>query len=608
MKKVHFLSAALMALALTACNDEPIDKAQSNPIGETGGKYIAINLRNADAGSRALDQIQFIEGTPDENAISDGQLHFFFFDINGEPFSMTGNHISGSVMKDDLDNATNWVKPVVLDKDGNPVDIDPDHVNTGIPTPSSNGAVLILGDSEGFYEGKIPSRIICVANITDDEARLMYANKSIKQLLKDYRTDASSAAPLHKKLTNDEGRFIMTSSTYYADGQIICWSDIKAEMIKGKAEEAKKNPVNIYIERLASKVSVKSYPANPVVHTNTGEDMEITYSYIDPADNTIKESTAKNIIMEPVGWNVNTCSRQVFGIKHLFNETEPGSGILVSDYFDYKQDPSSFNLGYRSFWATTSSINAVSNFIPSKLEKTEGQEIYVMPNTRDPFLQGNGKSGVDRLRGQENFARCFATKILFAAKIHIIDPGTPYEQAIAAEPDKLMYWGGSYYTPEALCLILERNVGKKIAYSRIMEPDDEDGHYKVEFYALGPGSLDKAGQDLTDPTTGMVAEDIDAEVISNVPAAQYWNGMAYYIINISNNLRAPLQDGKNMYGLVRNTAYVYDLIEYIGLGTPVPAPTAETKVENPTESDAFIAAKLNILNWRLVAYDHTTLK
>lgn len=605
MKKVHFLSAALMALALTACNDEPIDKAQSNPVGETGGKYIAVNLRNADAGSRA--DFDYVEGVGNENDITNGQLHFFFYDRNGEPFSMTGKHISGEVMPDDSNNPTNWVKPVILDSNNNPVPIDPDHVNTDANNPSNKEAVLILGDAEGFYEGRIPSRIICVANITDEEARTMYANKSINQLLKDYKTDATSTSPLHKKLTNDDGNFIMTSSTYYYNGEIICWSEIESGMIQGTAAKAKANPVNIYIERIASKVSVKSYPANPYVLNNTGEVMSIDFSYVE--DNTIKEKKGQNVIMEPIGWDVNTCSRQVFGIKHLLKETTAGSGILISDFFDLSKEPGTLSVGHRSFWASTSSINTVSNFIPSELKNEEGQEIYVMPNTRDPLLEGNGKSGVDRLRGFQNFARCFATKILFATKIHVVDPGTPYEQVEGTQPDQLMYWGGAYYTPEALCMILEKNAGEKIAYARILDPDDEDGHYKVEFYALGPGSIDKAGQDITNPKTGMLLDDIDAEVISNIPAAQYWNGLAYYIINISNNLQATSEkyNGKNMYGLVRNAAYFYNFEKYIGLGTPVPAPEAETKVENPTESDAFIAARLNILNWRLIN-EHTILQ
>ncbi len=592
MKKLHFLSAALMALALTACNDDPTaDPKPLGPSGEAAGKYMAINFRNADSRALADDAIDFEEGngTEDENAIAPGQLHFLFFDNYGNPFMMTTGEISGTIKTDEDGAATNWVKPMKID--GN---ITNDNLN-----PSSGNSVLVLGSPDGVYEGKMPSRIMCIANVDDATMMQMYVNKSVDQLL-DYDVSVNAVAPIHNTLTNNLGNFIMTSATYWEGADIICWADIDPQNICANSDLARKNPVQIYIERLASKVTVKSFPADPRVKDVTGEPMEFSYYYYDEDTKQVLQSTPKNIIMEPVGWGLNNKAKRIFGIKHLLHRDN--NNTLYSPYFEDWRD---FNRNGRSYWATTTSRSGFTQFIPDTISSPAGEVVYLFANTRDPFLHGDGVRGLDNVRGRVNFAWTDATKILFAAKPHIVEAGqTEYEAD--APGDQLMSYGGEFYTPEALCRVLERNnPGTRIAFARITRTTDEDGHFKVNFYTLGAGAASFQGRDITDPKTGEVLE-IDATPLQDSPTVQYWNGLAYYIINISNKIYATkgTNKGKEMFGLVRNASYVYDLTEYIGLGTPVPAPEAPTDVENPSESDTYVAAKLNILNWRLVANEH----
>lgn len=594
MKKFYLLSAALMALAMTACNDEPIaDKTPNAPGGTINGKYIAVNFRNTDS-SRALadDEIKFEEGTADENAIAEGQLNFLFYDNDGNPFPMTASEINGAIMPDKDGQPSNWVKPVRID--GTTTD---DNTN-----PTSGNSVLVLGSGNGIYEGKMPSRIVCVANVDNNTMLDYYVNRSIDDLLMNYSTAEGTSAPIHKTLKNETNHFIMTSATYWNGADIICWADIAPQNICANSDQARKNPVQIYIERIAAKASVKTFPKDPRVKTVTGDVMETTYWYYDEEANEVRQSAPKNIIMEPVGWNVNNVGAQNFGIKHLLFRDKDGS--LYSQYFEDYRD---FNRNGRSFWASTSSRNEWDQFIPSELNRPEGYVDYLFANTRDPFLKGEPERGLDNVRGRVNFAWTHASKILFAARPHLVDAGA--EEFEPGTPgDQLMSFGGEFYTPEALCRVLERNnPGTRIAYGRVPRHDGDNGHFQVQFYELGEGSKDITQRDITNPLTGNLIAGVDAQVMQNGPKVQYWNGLAYYIINISNNLmctKGP-DKGKNMYGVVRNTSYNYDLTEYVGLGTPVPTPQAPTDVENPSDADTYVAAKLNILNWRLISNEHT---
>lgn len=584
MKKFQILGAALMALAMTACDNEPQVRPGSNENkGEIAGKFIGISLKNAETvGSRAenLTGPTYVEGSDDENAIKDGQLHFLFFDENGAPFTMLGTNVNDS--KDSYEGS-NWIKPVINAGLADNKDVITKEVE----------AVLILGTGTDSYEGRIPSRVICVANVDDQTIISNYENKSIAELL-DYRTTAATTAPLHTQVYTEEGdkktNFVMTSSSWWDGTNVICWSDITADNICAEAKDATLNPVDIYIERLAAKVTVSGLDAAKPVMANAKEVLTIQVNELQE-NGEVTLSEPKNVIAVPTGWNLNTVSSQTFGIKHLLSRKDDG---LYSPYFASAAD---FNIGVRSFWASTSSINAVQDFKPEELIHANGETIYTLANTRDPFLYGNGTSGVDNLRYKVNFARCYATKVLVGVNFYLVPEGTT-TVAADATPDSFMYWGGMYYTPEALCAVLGRGQdGHGVAYARGV--DEAVGNYNVQFYLVSDPN--QYGKNIT-------GSENDSEItLMSVPTAECWSGMGYYILNISNGIKntkattSPARPaGTTMYGVLRNTSYEYTIDNFIGLGTPVPNTDITTRVENPEESETYVAARLNILNWRTI--------
>lgn len=638
MKKVHFLSAALMALALTACNDEPMaDKNPLGPAGNTEGQFIGISISNAaNYGSRADDENTTIEsgyvtGTADENHINKDQLHFLFFDRLGNPFTMQvdNKYADGVIVKEE----TNWIKPVNIIDDSKP--------NQNIGNVPSNGqigvggnddktnAVLLLGKSlDEAYQGVIPSRIICVANVDDEFVNNNYANKSIAQLIQEL--EEGNNAPIHRELytvkDNKKTDFVMTSSTYFNGKNVICWSEITPSNFSANSQTALNNPVQIYIERLASKVSINSLPEgeNRIVKNNDGSVMKFNYHYLTGtgANEEVKISNDVNVIAEPTGWLLRSASKQNFGIKHLMN------GNLSSSYFEKAEH---FNSGVRSFWASTSSYHGIEKFIPATdltknnffTDNNKPIAEYIFANTNDPFLEGEDGDGIESYRTKVNFARSFATKILVGVKIYTVEDGVT-EVPVDAETAQLMLWAGNYYTPDALCKVLEdsklttaeKNEGWGICYARVSTRTQNVGHCNVRFFKSKNRAHHRKDVTITEgedigkaPATG--ANFVALTTADNVPAALYWNGMGYYILNIANDTKCTKIGheffDQMMYGVVRNHSYVYDLVYFVGLGTPITNPNIPTEPENPAESDGYVAAKLNVLDWRVVS-NTTTLQ
>lgn len=631
MKKIHFLSAALMALALTACNDDPIaDKTPLGPSGDTEGQFIGISIANAaNASSRAdgdedgpLFEDKYVTGSRDENFIDKDQLHFLFFDRLGNPFimQMDNKYADGVVVKEE----TNWVKPTnIIDNEKPNQNVG--NVQTGGNDATTN-AVLLLGKAPDAYQGVIPSRIVCIANVDDEFVKANYANKSIAQLMQELNDDGTTDAPIHTELYKENGtkkdHFVMTSSTYFGGNpQLVrCWSEISPSNFSADAQTAMKNPVQIYIERLAAKVYIESMPEgnDKIVKGNDGNTLEFTYHMLEGtgANERVVVSEPVNVIVEPTGWNLNSTSERNFGIKHLMN------GNATSSFFAQAAD---FNQGVRSFWASTSSYHNIERFVPqTDLTKKFGtnEAEYIFANTNDPFLEGEENDGVESYRGNVNFARSFATKLLIGVNIYTVPRGVT-TVAEGTAPAKLMLWAGNYYTPEALCKVLEdskltadeKAEGWGICYARVSTRTQRSGHCNVRFFKSKTAS--HARKDVTITTGENVGHApatnpnsfVALTTADNVPAALYWNGMGYYILNIDNNLKCTKGEdaGKRMYGVVRNHVYAYDLLYFVGLGTPVTNPTIPTEPENPSESDGYVAAKLNVLDWRVIT-NMTTLQ
>lgn len=85
------------------------------------------------------------------------------------------------------------------------------------------------------------------------------------------------------------------------------------------------------------------------------------------------------------------------------------------------------------------------------------------------------------------------------------------------------------------------------------------------------------------------------------PADIRVNGKTYYYVPIR-HLGAATTDPA-YYGVVRNHYYQINLQSLKGFGSSVYDPDREIKPVIPAEETSYLAAKINVLQWRVVSQD-----
>ena len=96
----------------------------------------------------------------------------------------------------------------------------------------------------------------------------------------------------------------------------------------------------------------------------------------------------------------------------------------------------------------------------------------------------------------------------------------------------------------------------------------------------------------------------DAELLkANYIVWCYETGMNYYYLPIKSGFAAA-EAGAAENGIVRNHVYRVNVKTIKGLGTPVADPAEIIIPENPEDKAFYMAATINVLQWRVVAGDY----
>lgn len=548
MKKILMMFCASAILASCAgILDDDKTPVQS---GEIEKSYIAINLMSADPDTRATDAT-YQDGSEAERKVN--SAYFFFFQ-NGQPFPVTVT--DGAVTAPGT--GANFLSATLTGNASN------------MPNVSDVKDVVLLLRN---YKGQYPNQIVAVLNWVP-VAGESYTMEELAQVV-----DIQS--------TIDTQKYFVMSNAVYADGggQAVTATPLTLANIYTSEKDAKDHPVEIYVERVAAKVTVtapaaKKFDLNKTV--NVG-------------------GTAVKAYAEVTGWELYN----EFNQSYLLKQINPAWTV---DAIGFNWNDQAF---FRSYWATSPSPAWTSE---SNAFTWNGGLGF---GVKDDVDKGTYASNTYVYCGENTTATpADRTKVILKAKL-VKEDGTALE---------LARWHGADYLSESDLLTAVASTLKNTYYYGVKEGETTT-YTSIDPTDLqcvvGGGTDAPAGVDATEvyfqlSTPGAdknwfeyssangytaVTDEALNTALKAVPSGLlYKGGQTYYFFDIKHLGAA----GKSAeYGVVRNHIYSININSIGGFGSPVYDPDTDIVTpqypDEPTDQGSYVSAKVNVLSWRLVS-------
>lgn len=496
MNKFKLFPLALAAIAFSACTSEEV--AENNPTtGEGTTSYVAVNINSVGtSGSRADGD--YANGLANENKIN--AVRFYFFTENGDAYNM---------------GTTNYVE-----KD-NPT-------GEGKLTPN----VEKITDAMLVIEGATktaPHSMIAIVNPATIEEGVLTAKMTKAQV------EAAVAEQNFNAQGADANGFVMTSSVYSNGTNKVWVADITGHVATDKTT-AERNPVDIYVERVAAKLTSTATVAKESGKFLVGE-----------------TTNGKNVYAVIKGWGLAKETTDANLIKKIdATWTDNNLGITMWNHPAY----------FRCYWETSRSEMSQGKSYNAYTSQI-GDVYYTNPNT-----SANNKPQ-------------------YVATVEL-----QYEDGKQAEICK--YKGVEYLSEEAV---------KKAILA-------ENKDYKKR-------TTTTTGTE----TTGLTVNDIHFVVTGYQVKAQLKEGVTVYKgeveatnecnTNMGKSLAEIRKEGRAYYytdvahlgtakGIVRNHYYQIDVNSIKGFGTPVYDPDSKFVPVVPEDTQTYLAARINVLSWKIV--------
>ncbi|WP_293577050.1 hypothetical protein, partial [Prevotella sp.] len=224
MKKFRALSSVLAsALMMTVMSCSSSDDLNGGgPDNANDKSYLAIRINNVGSASGSRAESDYEAGTADENYIE--SVRFYFFNPDGTPYMLKNAGQS---------TGKNW-----LEKNR---DLNTDNKENPNVSMISNPLLVIEGNT-----GASPAVMIAVINPNSlDGDKLGDGAKTLD--------DVKRSAVFSKFYTTGNKNFVMSNSVFVANGVEKCASVVTGH-VATSADEAKKKPVEMFVERVVAKV------------------------------------------------------------------------------------------------------------------------------------------------------------------------------------------------------------------------------------------------------------------------------------------------------------------------------------------------------------------
>ena len=575
-------------MALTAC---VYDKYTPETCSDSGKYYMSFALKSTgqtNANTKATLEDGFDTQTIAEHLV--GKVDIYFYDA-------AGNYQTHRVA--DYDNAT-----------ASDIDVDFD------------GQVMQDGVAVGGYArftvklDKRPYKMILLVNQPYNlQDKSLLEARVIKQ---EQATTYKSGVPVSIKYTPQGGTettesvdpFFMSSVSYVSSyGNPICETDVPSFYLRETEEDAKGHPVDIYVERMAAKVTVK---AKGQTISDPGQ-TEYTIPVVTPGNNVSGKVTIQS-------WGLNTLNRY----SYLFKQVNPAwSGVYSWTWNNtsakrsyWGQDPnytSSENSNVsQTQLVTPGAAEQYKYLFPANVSANFGQSQYCLENTSD-----SGALPVTDTDASDLDPTLYtrATHVLVLSELSFELTGGTDDAGYTTEKDFFRYKGVFYTCKNLLSAILQdtdQKYYKKDGGDFVLLEDDDVEVISAAAlpYCKGYDKGERVALKLKDGVTCYTAKDDATKYTpdrilkleeNSVPVRidGFRNGVFYYKIpveHINNETVTGTAYPVGRYGVVRNHNYTITLGSIEGIGTGIWDDTYDIRPYRKP-GDYVVSAQVKITPW-----------
>lgn len=577
MNKIKLIPLALAAFMFSACSSEDTENGGGN--NNVDVSYLSVNIQNVgEAMSRAditdedgnYKDGTYEDGTAEESKIS--KVRFYFFNADGSPYLLNNTE----------NKTINWLTST-------------EDINTG--KDDHNQTVEQIAKTVLVINGKTktaPHSVVAVINsgtltsTTLGEGALSLTELRSKQDNQFYKTTATASTATD---------FVMANSIYMKDG-IEEYAVPVSGHVATDADAAKNNPIDIYVERVAAKVNTTCDPKNGwKIGTEDWNNGKWTYQL----PQKLNDKYEVYVVVD--GWSVadaNGCATVEKVINTSWDNTSWDKntlGITPWTTGDY----------HRCFWGTSVPFEGENKVLNKSFDKIKSTiangVVYTLPNT---------PAKIDDFKDKmENSL----TKVIVAAHLYYKD-----ETGVAHKAEICKYKGIQYLSKEDVLTVVANENKSKYFKKTGQDENGNDVYTSISkddltFATSAPAGAAailkdyevipqiKADAEIYDKdhNTVDVAEANKDLAIDANKAQVRREGRVYYYTPIRHLAATDTKLG--YYGVVRNHSYKINIQDVSGFGTPVYDPDKVIDPTLPEEKDIYLAARINVLSWRVVKSD-----
>lgn len=567
MKISKLFPFACVALMMSACASDKEEIGSGTKPG-SDPQYLAVNIVNVGA-TPTTRTTDYENGTAEESAIK--KVRFYFFNGDGSPYLIKnpGMDVEGGGDK-------NWLE-------ASPAD------DTTSSKPSQTEKITQTVLVINGVQSAAPAAIAAVVNPGTVEATTLQNEKGGDVMrLSELRYSAVGSKFYKKDAKGKVSDFVMSNSVYVNAGEDVCAS-LVAGHVTTSAESAKAKAVDLYVERVVAKVTADV--DNEAFELGNGTNWDNTkYGTKKP----VGKSGDYDVYAVIEGWGLASENGKA-EVEKQVNKTW-ADGILgftpwtTSDYHRCFWEKS---VGFDAGMGANPPVNPTFNQLNAKIRDV----LYTLPNTPE--------SKVTDLKSND------LTKLAVAATLRYKDASNNWHYAEICRYNGVSILGIDNLKKQVALTFSQYYTSTDGATYTQLSKDDidfKDPDASTQQYLVTPtlaadpaGTTKKYYTKTTSGTTSTSFKEVDkAKVLAAIEADKAEirrDGRAYYYVPIKHLGNT---GGIAEYGIVRNHFYKITLSGIKGFGTPVYDPSKVVVPAVPTYQDTYLAARVQVLQWRVV--------